>query len=236
VEFLAEPVDLLLVALKAQALTRGLGRVAPESVAGAIVVSLLNGLEHPAAIRDRLRRPTAVGSVSRFEAYRDGQARIVQLTETLVITAASRDLPSTELPGLLAPLAVPGVDLRFGADEDAVLWEKAVRLGPLAAVTALTQLPIGRLRADPQWRTTLAAAVEESCAVAGAAGVSLSPADQWGILDAMPPDLTTSAARDVAAGRPSELDAIVGSIVRAGARTGVPTPVLDSLCSRLAIA
>jgi 2-dehydropantoate 2-reductase len=45
----------------------------------------------------------------------------------------------------------------------------------------------------------------------------------------MPHDLTTSAARDAAAGRRTELDAIAGSVVRAGARLGVPTPVLAEL-------
>jgi 2-dehydropantoate 2-reductase len=45
----------------------------------------------------------------------------------------------------------------------------------------------------------------------------------------MPATLTTSAARDVAAGRPSELDALAGAVVRAGARAGVPTPSLEGL-------
>jgi len=49
------------------------------------------------------------------------------------------------------------------------------------------------------------------------------------MIDAMPPTLTTSAARDAAAGRRTELDAITGSVVRAGERLGVATPVLAAL-------
>jgi 2-dehydropantoate 2-reductase len=45
----------------------------------------------------------------------------------------------------------------------------------------------------------------------------------------MPAELTTSAGRDAAAGRPTELDAITGSVVRAGRRLGIPTPVLAEL-------
>jgi 2-dehydropantoate 2-reductase len=45
----------------------------------------------------------------------------------------------------------------------------------------------------------------------------------------MPPTLTSSTARDIAAGRPSELDAITGAAVRAGRRLDVPTPALDLL-------
>jgi 2-dehydropantoate 2-reductase len=49
------------------------------------------------------------------------------------------------------------------------------------------------------------------------------------MIEAMPPGLTTSAARDATAGRPTELDAIVGSLVRAAARADVPAPSLEAL-------
>jgi 2-dehydropantoate 2-reductase len=65
--------------------------------------------------------------------------------------------------------------------------------------------------------------------VAAAAGIGLDTAAQWAIIEALPADLTTSAARDAAAGRPTELDAITGSVVRAGTRLGVPTPALREL-------
>ena len=45
----------------------------------------------------------------------------------------------------------------------------------------------------------------------------------------LPPEPHPSAARDASVGRPTELDAITGSVVRAGRRLGVSTPVLDGL-------
>jgi len=77
-------------------------------------------------------------------------------------------------------------------------------------------------------------ALGEACAVAAGDGVRLDAAAQWAIIEAMPADLTTSAARDAASGRPTELDAITGSVVRAGARHGVPTPALASLLEEAA--
>ena len=236
VERLGERVDLLLVTVKAPALERALARVDPEAVADGLVVSLLNGLEHVGVVRARLEAPTAAGSVSRFEAYRSGPARIVQTTETMVVTAASDDVSDERLEKSLAPLSAAGVDVRLGESEKAVLWEKAARLGPLAAVTALTQRSVGELRNDPEWSVTLEAAIRESCAVAAAEGVATTPPEQWDVVASLPPDLTTSAARDAAAGRPSELDAITGAIARAGRRHGVPTPTLDHLLAQLAVA
>jgi 2-dehydropantoate 2-reductase len=119
--------------------------------------------------------------------------------------------------------------VRINGSELEVLWQKLARQAPVAAATSLAQRPIGELRNDPEWRLRLRGAVDETCAVAARDGVPLTAAAQWEIIDAMPPDLTSSTARDVAAGRPSELDAITGAAVRAGRRLGVPMPTLERL-------
>jgi 2-dehydropantoate 2-reductase len=102
-------------------------------------------------------------------------------------------------------------------------------MGPLAAATVAAGLAVGPLRTDAEWGRRLRAAVVEACAVAAADGVELLVDAQLGIIDAMPESLTTSTARDVAAGRPSELDAIAGSVVRAAERLGVAAPELGAL-------
>jgi 2-dehydropantoate 2-reductase len=222
VERLEQPVALLLVTVKATNLAESLDRVAasPE-----LVVPLLNGLEHLDPLHARFGPSVAAGSIGTFEAYREGPARIVQTTPGAIVTTSS-----TRAAGLLD---VDGVELRVEENERLVLWGKAARLAPIAAATALTQLTLGELLADADWRATLEEAVAESCAVAAADGAPTTPAEQWTMIGAMPASLVTSAARDVAAGRPSELDAIVGGVVRAGRRLDVPTPVLAGLLERV---
>jgi len=145
------------------------------------------------------------------------------------VTAASRELDGPGLGAAVEPLRVPGIDVVLGADERAVLWDKAARLAVLAAATAASGRTVGELCDDATWRERLLAALEEAVAVALADGAALSAADQWAMITAMPADLTTSTARDAAAGRRSELDAITGSVVRAAARLGVHVPVLTGL-------
>jgi 2-dehydropantoate 2-reductase len=219
---LLEPVDLLFVTVKAPALEDALERVKAPA---ATVIPLLNGIEHMQTIRSRLVESVVVaGSVSLIEAYLERPGVIVQKTPTVVLTLAG------EAKGVTADLINrSGVEVRLDGSEAEVLWAKLARQAPVAAATALTQRPIGELRGDPEWRRRLQEAVDESCAVAAREGVSLTPEAQWEIIDAMPPLLTSSTARDVAAGRPSELDAITGAAVRAGRRLGVPTPALERL-------
>src|SRR5437762_5579124 len=219
---LREPVDLLLVTVKAPALDEALERVqAPART----VIPLLNGIEHMQTLGDSLPESTVVaGSIGWIEAWLERAGTIVQNTPRVVMTlAADADAATAEL------LRASRSELKVNGSEAAVLWEKLARQAPVAAATTASQRPIGELRSDPELRSRLEQAIEETCAVATADGVPLAFDTQWEIIESMPPKLTSSTARDVAAGRPSELDAITGAAVRAAHRLGVAAPALERL-------
>jgi 2-dehydropantoate 2-reductase len=224
-EVLEEPVDLLLVTVKAPQLEAALDGIFVEP---GLTLPLLNGIEHVELIRRAIEAPVAAGSI-RIGAYALERAHVVQTTPFTVIRMASDD---AALDGAAEALRSAGVETHVDESEKAVLWEKAVRLAALAPATALTMRTIGELRADPYWRSTMERAVEEACAVATADGAPSTAPEHWAIIDSLPDTLSTSAARDVAAARESELDAIIGGVVRAGRRLDVPTPTLDDLCER----
>jgi 2-dehydropantoate 2-reductase len=214
---LAEQVELLLVTVKAPALDEALERV---EAAPRFAVPLLNGIEHMQTLRERLPDTTVVGaSIGRIEAWLERPGVVVQPTPSVVMTVASG-----------APVQLlrrTGAEVRENGSAAEVLWEKLARQAPTAAATSVTQRPIGELRSDPEWRGRLRAAIEETCAVAAADSVTLSPDAEWEIIEAMPPLLTSSTARDIAAGVPSELDAITGARVRADGASASTLP-----CSR----
>ena len=84
----------------------------------------------------------------------------------------------------------------------------------------------------PETRAMLEACMREVREVAVARGVSLSAdaADHaMTFLDGLPADGTTSLYRDMDAGRPSELEAQLGAVVRLGEEAGVVTPVCQTL-------
>ena len=229
VERLEEPVALLVVAVKATALDAALDRIAPAAFEGAVILPLLNGLEHVERIRARTEAVVAAGSIGRLEVTSSEPGLVVQTTAGAVVTAASEQLDPAALRVVLEPLAVPTIQLVVETSERSVLWDKTARMAVLATATVASGRPIGWLRASAEWRDRLRSALAEACAVAQAAGITCDPTEQWEIIEAMPELLTTSAARDAAAGRPTELDAIAGAVIREGRRLGVATPVLERL-------
>ena len=235
---LDRPVALLVVAVKAFALEAALERLDPEALDGAVVLPLLNGLEHVDAIRARLGARgestralpvVAAGSIGRVEAFSPEPGFVVQRSSAATIIAASDELDRETLDASLAPLRVPGIELVVAEGERGVLWEKAARLAVLAAASIASGKPVGWVRREPEWRPRVEAALREACAVAEADGVALDAARQWSIVESLPEGLVPSAARDASVGRPTELDAITGSVVRAARRLGVWTPMLDGL-------
>jgi 2-dehydropantoate 2-reductase len=65
--------------------------------------------------------------------------------------------------------------------------------------------------------------------VAKASGAEIDLAKLHALFDSFPPSVRSSMAKDVAAHRPLELDAIAGPIVRGGAGYGIDVPTTKDL-------
>ena len=115
-------------------------------------------------------------------------------------------------------------------DEAATLWSKLAVLAPIALLTTWTAAPSGR---PGRHRDELAAVAHEIVLAATADGVDLDEAATVAILEQVPDGMRSSMQKDAAAGRPIELDAIGGTILRAAARAGTDAPVTARLVADL---
>lgn len=254
---LEEPADVLVVATKASGLLDACDRVvgAPR-----LVLPLLNGLDHIAVLRERFGEETVVASTIRVEADRPQPGVVVHSSQFLRIDMASRHptayepmeklastlteagIPARVYPPNLAPSPAEGADAppAEGADaladggEAQVMWSKLVRLNALACTTSAYDRLLGEIRDTPGLRADLLGAIEEGCAVARAEGATLATSDPLGELTAAHATLGSSMQRDIAAGRPPELDAIPGAVLRAGARHNIACPTIERLVGMIA--
>jgi 2-dehydropantoate 2-reductase len=120
------------------------------------------------------------------------------------------------------------VTAEIPGDIVAAMWSKFLFISAVSGVGAITQSPLGVIRAQPDTRRLLVEAMDEARAVAVAHGVTL-PTDEvdqiMARIDQLPPDTIASMHRDIAAGRPSELLSQSGAVVRLGQEIGLPVPV-----------
>jgi 2-dehydropantoate 2-reductase len=127
------------------------------------------------------------------------------------------------------------IPVRVSDSEADVMWSKLVRLNALACVTSAYDVLLGQIRSTPQLHADLVGAIEEACAVGRAEGAKdIDPARALAELEAAHDTLGSSMQRDIAAGREPELDAIPGSVLRAGARHGIRCPTIERLVAMIA--
>jgi len=236
---LDERVDALIVATKASGLREALERI---QATPRLVLPLLNGLDHIVVLRERFGDGVVVAGTIRVEADRPEPGVVVHTSQFLRVDMASHD-PSARGPmeRLASTLSDAGVPARVGDSEPEVMWSKLVRLNALACTTSAFDRLLGEIRSTPELRAELVGAIEEGCLVARAEGASIAsgdplvPARVLGELTAAHATLGSSMQRDIAAGRPPELDAIPGSVLRAAARHGIECPTIERLVGMIRI-
>ncbi|WP_062649328.1 ketopantoate reductase family protein [Streptomyces maremycinicus] len=263
VERLDEPVDVLWVTVKAPALHAALARVAPRLTPGS-VVPLLNGLDHPRALRARFGPRQLVGAIL-IEAERTAPGRVtwnslyaeISLAATTAGTGAGAESETEAGPEAgggagegagaeaaagqrrLARLAELLADAGLGCtperDPASVLWRKLVLLLPLALATTAADGPLGIVRRRPELAGLLRDAAREACAVAAADTVAVDDRNLLHTLDTLPGRTDTSLHRDVTAGvRPTELAALTEPVLRRARDHHVAVPALAELARRAA--
>jgi 2-dehydropantoate 2-reductase len=121
-----------------------------------------------------------------------------------------------------------GVKVEVPSDIHVSLWEKFLFVVSFGGVGAATRAPIGVIRTLPETRRLLEQCLREIFAVARGRQVALpdgSVEKSLALLDSLPPSGTTSLQRDIIDGKPSELEAWNGAVVRLGREVGVDTPL-----------
>jgi 2-dehydropantoate 2-reductase len=232
---LDHPVDYLLVTVKAPQLEAAVEAVPAEVLGDGLVVPFLNGVDHVAWLRERYPAGQVVAGTIRIESTRAGPGLIEHASPFAVVElAAGRTAGQAvrnRVEELGARLAETGLDVTVRDDEAAVLWSKLAVLAPIALVTTWTAAPFGEARAGH--RDEAVAVAHEIVAAATADGVELDEAAIVGMLDKIPDGMRSSMQKDAAAGRPIELDAIGGTILRAASRAGTDAPVTARLVADL---
>jgi len=228
---LDHPVDVCFITVKAAQLEAAVEAVPAEALGDGLVVPFLNGIDHVAWLRGRYPPDQVVAGTIRVESTRVAPGVIEHASPFAVVELAADKAPRRRVEELADRLAETGLDVTVRDDEATTLWSKLAVLAPIALVTTWTAAPFGEARAGH--RDELAAVTHEIARAARADGVELDPAAILAILDQLPDGMRSSMQKDAAAGRPIELDAIGGTILRAADRAGTQAPVTAGLVADL---
>jgi 2-dehydropantoate 2-reductase len=234
----AQPVDVVLVAVKAWQVAEIAGALLPLLGPETFVVPLENGVESADRLEAAVGRGRVVGGLCKILSWVAAPGVIRHAGVTPQVEIGERDKSRSARVQRLADAFArcQGVSVRVPDDIEAATWEKFLFIAPTSGVGAVTRAPMGVLRNVAETRRMLEAAMREIEAVAHARGVALAAdavARTLAYVDALPAEAMTSMQRDILDGRPSELEDQIGATVRLGRAAGVAVPVHECLYASL---
>ena len=221
-------VDLVLVGVKAWQVSEAAEAIRPMVGPKTVVLPLQNGLEAPVKLSAVVGDQHVLGGLCGLFCYVAGPGHIVHAgTDPFVKFGELDNHRSQRVELLLDTFKRAGVTAVIPPDIQVAMWMKFLLITAWSGVGAVTRAPAGIWRSLPETRRMAEQSLREIIAVAAACDVAL-PENAlemtMTVYDGLVPESTASLQRDVMQGRPSELDAQIGAVVRFGQKAGVPTP------------
>jgi 2-dehydropantoate 2-reductase len=222
-------VDAVLVTVKAWQVSEAAEAMKPMVGPNTMVIPLENGVDAPDQLAAVLGAEHVLGGLCRVSALIAGPGHIKHVAIPPRIAFGELDGRMSERVERLRQVfeRCQGVTVAVPADIRVALWEKFLFIAAISGVGAVTRQPAGVIRSVAETRDMLLQAMEEVAAVAEARGITLSPGiiqKTMSFIDNMPPATMASMQRDIIEGRPSELEAQNGAVVRLAKEVDVEVP------------
>jgi 2-dehydropantoate 2-reductase len=222
-------VDAVILGVKAWQVTEAARAIKPMIGPETFVVPLQNGVEAPSQLEAILGAKNVLGGLCGTMSWIVGPGHIRSIGEVHFIKFGELDKRTSErTEQLRKAFERAGVKVEVPSDIHVALWEKFLFVVSFGGVGAVTRAPIGVIRTLPETRRLLEQCMREIFEVARARQIGLSDGiveKTMMFLDSLAPSGTTSLQRDIADGKPSELDAWNGAVVRLGQEIGITTPL-----------
>ena len=223
-------VDVVLVCVKAWQVPDAAEAIRPMIGPDTVVLPLQNGLEAPTQLAAVLGDQHVLGGLCGISTFIMGPGHIRHAGADPWIRFGELDnRPSDRVEGLRQVFdRASGLTVEIPTDIQVALWMKFLLITAWSGVGAVTRTPLGVWRSLPETRQMAESALQEIIRVAQARDIALpenAMPTTMKAYDSLPPDITSSMQRDIAEGRPSELDAQIGAVVRFGKEADVATPL-----------
>lgn len=221
-------VDVVMIAVKLWATEEAARAAKPLIGPNTVAVSFQNGVVAVDTLVPILGREHVMGGVANIAALIEEPGVIRHNGNMANLFFGELDgKPSPRSQAFLVACKIAGFQAELVTDIDKVIWEKFVRLVTLSALTSLTRMPVGPIRADPDTRALMQQVMEEVVAIGEARGVKFDDgliADQMSRVEGYPATMVASMCGDLRRGNRLELPWLSGHVAQLGKELGIPTP------------
>lgn len=231
------PVDLVLFAVKAHQNSTAIPLIKPLIGDDTTVLTIQNGVESAGEIGQEYGAERVLPGSAYVLSNIVSPGVIKQLSPVpRVAFGESNGDRSQRAVTVQEAFSKADIEAELSGDISRVLWSKLLYNSPANGMASAARLSPRDLIEYPEGSASFRSAIQEVANVGTAFGVHFGPEDVQGAMDliaARPMGARGSMQADLEAGRPLELEAIVGSVGRIGRKVNVPTPIFDLLYTLL---
>lgn len=222
------PVDLILFCVKSYETESAARQCLSMVREGTAILSLQNGVDNEERIAAVVGEDKVLGGVAYIGAAISEPGVIVHTAEGRIVFGEVRGGISQRVTSLDQTFREAGLPAEISSNIQAILWGKLCWNAAFNAINALVGGEVRSLVERPETRALARGVMEEVRTVAAAGGIDLPKETvdkllHWTATAAA--GMKTSTRQDLEAGKPLEVEALNGVVVRRGRDAGIPTPL-----------
>ncbi len=237
------PVDYILYGVKAFDTDATGQQLQPLVGASTAIITTQNGVDSPSQLAILYGPDKVMAGAVRVEATLGEPGTVVKYGAPrggcAFEVAELSGVRTTRLSKLVDVCQAAGINTTLSTDPRRLLWSKFLALAPTAALTAATRAHGGEVFGYEPTKEIYAHLVEEVATIAKAEGVEFSPEAVEKAKHPLFPLQTafkSSLQRDFEKGNRTEVEELLGAVVKRGRKYNIPTPYFDTLYALLGLA
>ena len=226
--------DLIILAVKSYSLDEALEMISENIDKHTILLPLLNGVDHDMEVLERYPEARVLnGCIYIFSNIKEA-GHIKKYGGVFHLFYGSRREPKEQYLEIEKLFDATGLKHRLTDKIELETWRKYLLISAYASMTSYYGAPLGVIARDHY--EELAQLLAEIKAIANAKGIALEEKNVDNVLarvKSVPFDSKTSMQLDLEAGKPTEIEALTGYIVREGQRLGIKAPIMERIYKKL---
>ncbi|ATC96441.1 2-dehydropantoate 2-reductase [Pseudoalteromonas tunicata] len=232
--------DLIVLTCKSYDLAACIEDIRPAVSDTTLILPLLNGLNHYAQLQQAFSTEQVLFGYCNISVGLNASNQIEHFNaiHELSCAADAATAQSSQYQSMLTLFKQANFNTRTPANIHQELWEKFVFINTLAATTTLMNANIGTIMACDYGQRYIESTLLECQAVAEQVGYPVRARADKMARDAMLVANSTFSAsmhKDMQAGRPVELENLLGNLLEHAHDKNVPTPLLEAAFNHLQI-
>ncbi|PZC49619.1 MAG: 2-dehydropantoate 2-reductase [Chloroflexi bacterium] len=231
------PVDLIIHSVKTYHNPQAIQQILPLIKKGTTLVCMQNGVDTWQKLQNYVPSVTVVPAAVYIEANVSGPGIIRQEGNVLrLILGATKDSSAGHIKAISKTLTKSGIECIISSNISEILWNKWLFISTLAGVTCAARANLSDIIKFPESTTLLRNVMGEIVNIANHEGIDLATDIIETTIKYMEEEATSLKASmysDLQAGKPMELDALTGTVVRLAKKWGLPVPANQAIYAML---